>query len=287
MLNEKELIPNPFKSERVMQSFIIEHLDCLLIEGNDEEISFLDEEFTIKSLSDTDNKRFRSDILIQYGQNTIAIVENKKDVINQATIDQIKRYLNCKQEIFDQLKVKGLVESKESIEIYSFIGIICGNSIEDTILTRIKTGKIDGDFIGAIILNRYFDDKNNSFVLLNSYFPSIAVYNQRDYQKYRFNGRVFGKGRLVLAVIQDYILRYNKTTYADLENVFPQSLQGKETFCEIGVALKKSSKRNFIKADEIVKLSDSEIAVSSQWGIGNIENFITKANELGFTIETI
>lgn len=46
-------------------------------------------------------------------------------------------------------------------------------------------------------------------------------------------------------------------------------------------------KRYFIAENEILLTSDNKIiAVSTQWGAGNINNFINQARELGYQIET-
>ena len=45
-------------------------------------------------------------------------------------------------------------------------------------------------------------------------------------------------------------------------------------------------KRHFIKPEELIELNnETTIAVCSQWGIGNIENFLNKSNELGYNVE--
>ena len=47
-------------------------------------------------------------------------------------------------------------------------------------------------------------------------------------------------------------------------------------------------KRHFLDEAEIVRLEDgTEVAVSSQWGSGNIEMFIDAARKLGFVIEPL
>ncbi len=46
-------------------------------------------------------------------------------------------------------------------------------------------------------------------------------------------------------------------------------------------------KRHFINPDELIKLADSTIAVSNQWGVGNIENFIDRARAIGQEITPV
>ena len=47
---------------------------------------------------------------------------------------------------------------------------------------------------------------------------------------------------------------------------------------------KSGYKRHFLKPDEIIELNDTKIVVSTQWGIGNIDNFIQNAKNLNYEI---
>jgi hypothetical protein len=108
----------------------------------------------------------------------------------------------------------------------------------------------------------------------------------KDYTKYIFNGQTYAKSRLVLAVIQDYVIRNPITTYNELQQIFPNTLQGQETFTTATIAKQKPSIRNFIKYDELINLSDEQIAVSTQWGRGNIERFVDYCIGIGININT-
>ena len=108
----------------------------------------------------------------------------------------------------------------------------------------------------------------------------------KDYTKYVFNGQTYAKSRLVLAVIQDYVIRNPITTYNELQQTFPDTLQGQETFTTATIAKQKPSTRNFIKDDELINLSDEQIAVSTQWGRGNIERFVDHCISIGININT-
>lgn len=106
----------------------------------------------------------------------------------------------------------------------------------------------------------------------------------KDYTKYIFNGNKYGKNRLVLAVIKDYVNNNPTITYEDLQVVFPNSLQGIETFTTETEAKQKKDRRNFIKKNELITLSNATIAVSTQWGIGNIEPFINHCKGMNIDI---
>ena len=111
----------------------------------------------------------------------------------------------------------------------------------------------------------------------------------RDKTKYMFEGKVYPKNRLVLAIIKKYVAIHNPT-YEMLNNVFDKSLQGSLKVVEqVETALKISdaSKRYFLKEQDILNLQDTTAVVCTQWGIFNIVKFIKQAQSLGFEIQPI
>lgn len=114
----------------------------------------------------------------------------------------------------------------------------------------------------------------------------------RNYQKYVFEGLVFGKGRLVLAVVAKHVELHPGITFQQLQEVFPCRLQGTsngvfQTLAKAQETLNREGrKRHYLNPDEVIKLSDCSVAVSSQWGT-NTENFIQHAKELGYEIEVV
>lgn len=102
---------------------------------------------------------------------------------------------------------------------------------------------------------------------------------------YVFKGKTYGKNRLVLAVITEYVKQNPQISYSELKAVFPDSLQKQETFTTELNARKKKDKRNFYESDEVIRLSDEVIAVSNQWGKFNIIPFIDHCRKIGFHIE--
>ena len=102
-------------------------------------------------------------------------------------------------------------------------------------------------------------------------------------------GELYGKGRLVLAVVKRHIENNPSISYSVLEQAFPKKCQGfNGVFLTKEKAIEKAEtgrKRHFISLDEVIEISGTFIAVSSQWGIGNINKFIKRASELGYSIE--
>ena len=113
--------------------------------------------------------------------------------------------------------------------------------------------------------------------------------SNRDKSKYMFEGRVYAKNRLVLAIIKKYVAD-NNPTYEKLCSVFDKSLQGSLGVVELYdnvIKISDAGKRFFIKEQDTIKLSDAKVAVCTQWGIFNIVKFITQAQALGYNIQTI
>jgi hypothetical protein len=76
-----------------------------------------------------------------------------------------------------------------------------------------------------------------------------------------------------------------------LKDKFKDNLQGytgvfqtKEEAVEMNSKDKRV--RYFTKENEIIELVDQQIAVSSQWGKGNIDKFISEAKKHGLPINT-
>ncbi|MCW9047467.1 MAG: hypothetical protein OQK46_05250 [Gammaproteobacteria bacterium] len=112
---------------------------------------------------------------------------------------------------------------------------------------------------------------------------------KRHTRKYIFNGKTYGKGRLVLAVVKAYMADHPETSFVELSSVFPEDLQGSS-----GVFVKQENaleifertghKRHFIKPDELVQLDKLKVAVSTEWSVENIGRVIEKAESFGYSI---
>ena len=113
---------------------------------------------------------------------------------------------------------------------------------------------------------------------------------QRDKTRYMFNGNVYLKNKLVLAVLKDYVSKNQSITCNELKTVFDKSLQGSIGVVEyehIAKQRKDYQVRFFEKEDEILRLIDGNMFVCSQWGVLNISNFIKRVEQLGYKIEQI
>ena len=118
---------------------------------------------------------------------------------------------------------------------------------------------------------------------------SIQTANNRDKTKYMFEGIVYPKNRLVLAIVKKYV-EQNNPTFEELSKVFDKSLQGSLGVVEIyenALKISDAAKRYFLKDDDILSLSDNEVVVCTQWGIFNIVKFVKRAQSLNYDIQTI
>ncbi len=94
---------------------------------------------------------------------------------------------------------------------------------------------------------------------------------------------------MVNQVIRAYVEQNPTITFSELQKIFSRKLQGSmgvfDTFeNEQAIHDRIGHKRYYLKADELIKLSDVVIATSNQWGIGNIGNFFLHPNKLGLKI---
>lgn len=112
----------------------------------------------------------------------------------------------------------------------------------------------------------------------------------RDRTKYKFNGELYGKGPLVLAVIRKYVGDNPKTNYDILKKAFPDELlKGYGVFqsYEKAMDVSKVKKRFFLNDDQLVRLRDKNIAICSQFGRDNFPPFLTHSKKMGFKIEEV
>ena len=97
----------------------------------------------------------------------------------------------------------------------------------------------------------------------------------------------YGKARLVLEVIRRYVEAHTKVKYHELQSIFPKEWSGVKRSAN-GCFIRKVEAvsqqddtgytRHFLKDGDTIYLPDGEIAVSTQWGVGNIQTFINGVN---------
>lgn len=119
--------------------------------------------------------------------------------------------------------------------------------------------------------------------------------SKRDNTKYKFNNTILGKNGFVREFVKQFTKDNFHLTFEELKNIFPNELQG-----SVGVidtlenAIDRYERGNdkkyryFIEEEHILTSSDNiRFVVSTEWGIGNINNIINLARENGYEVEEI
>jgi hypothetical protein len=285
--NHVALSPMPFQRELSMEAYLIENPDILALDEDDlADVTIVEAEVALPGGRQSKQGDGRIDLVAVYGDSTAGIVELKLGELNSDHLKQLEDYLAKA----DKLKpiLKNYVEKDDP----KLIGLLVGTAITQDLRFTIENGYLVDDTIpvAALTLSRYKGNDNNVYVVTDTFFRNDS--RKFDKTKYLFANNIYGKNRLVLAVIRRYVEEHPGLTFASLSKAFPKELQGWsgcfDTF-ENAKRLADSTghKRHFISADETVELIDSQIAVSSQWGIGNIGRFLGNAVKLGFKISPV
>jgi hypothetical protein len=271
----------PFMREIAMEAYLIENETILSLETEGfNEVSIVESEVTLIDGRSGKSIDGRIDILAKYGQEYIAIVELKKGMLTEMHLSQLEDYLKERSQILTRFPT---IWDSSIGSTPKWIGIMIGETIDPDLMQKIRKGYYyDPDIpIAALTINRYRGNDGNVYVVADTYF--VERVKNKDYTKYLFNGEILRKNRLVLAVIKNYVQNHPTISFSQLEVVFPQSLQGKETFADENKARavfqQSGRKRHFFEPDELITLSDTTIAVSTQWGISNINRFIKHSND--------
>ncbi len=285
--NQIILSEMPFERELSMEAYLIENEKILSLDNDDlSPVTVLDVELPLKGRS-RGSKGGRIDLVAQYGASTLGIIELKKGELTDAHLNQLEDYLGNTEKIKAQFP-----DTFENEEV-SFMGVLVGNSINAALRKKIESGHLfDGKIpIAALTLRRYRGQDGNIYVITDTYFRNASP--TFDHTKYRFNGALLGKGRLVLAVMKQYVADNPGITYSGLEKKFSKTLQGSkgcfnkvEEANEIYERTLTHHNRHFRAPEELIEVQeDVTIAVSNQWGIGNIGAFLENASQLGFDIK--
>lgn len=280
--NNIQLTAYPFFREIAMEAYLLENEEVLSLDNNDfEEVTILDAEIALKAGRKSQKKDGRIDILAQYGADYLGLIEIKKDEINKETLAQLEDYLTQKEQLLK--KHPDFWEDKKTLP--KWVGVMVGSSISPELQTLLQNGyAINGIPVAGMVIRRFRNNRNEIFIITDTFFK--YSYSSKDYSKFKFKGIQYNKLRLVNAVIKAFVAENQGLSYAELEKKIPQSLQGTMgIFKTVGQAQeiynKTTYKRHYLKPEELINLSDSTIATCTQWGVGNIENFIKHINQLG------
>ncbi len=286
--NDVRLEPFPFRRELSMEAYLIENEGVLCLDDDVfSNVEIIEAELTLKQGRKSKDTDGRIDILATYSQEYIAVIELKLGQLDGVHLSQIEDYLLERDQITQQYPN---ILSIELAPIPKWIGILVGTTISSELASKLRQGYItaSGIPVAALTVQRFRGSDGSILVTTDTYFNPPTV--SKDASKYKFDGQVFGKGRLVLAIVKRYVEAHPATTFAELQQAFPKHCQGSlgvvatvEQANEIYTTTAR--KRHFLDPEDVIQLPDSTVAISSQWGIGNIDHFIKQARKLKFTID--
>lgn len=273
-----------FFRELAMQAYLIENQEIITLDDDDlSQFEILDIEVPIPEGRKKKNTDGRIDLFGKFTENTFGLIEIKNGILNKDHLSQLEDYLSVR----NKLQIEG-----ENINIDSnWIGLLIGTDIETELANQISNGLALDDLkipVAAIILKRFRGNDGSVFVLSEVYFKNTS--RNFDRSKYKFkNSPRLGKGRLVLNIIKDYVQQNPMISFSELKSKFPDKIQGSHgVFHTYSSALeikeRSGHKRHFLGEDEKIILADQEIAVSTQWGVRNIDNFIENASKYGYKV---
>jgi RecB family endonuclease NucS len=276
----------PFKRELAMEAYLIENESILKLNEDDlGQVQIISDELTINKARNEKSTDGRIDLLALYNNYGFGIIELKNGTLTKEHLEQLKDYFNGKEQIID--KFCDYFDGNKNN--FKWIGILVGTGIDDDLLKLIEDEKEfiqDNIPIAAIVIKRYRSENNSQiFITSDTYISQKKI---RDYTKYKFNNNEYGKSRLVLAVVKEYVNNNPKLSLQELQEVFEKKLQGSygviDTYSHAEEIYKKRNiERHFISPDDIIQLSNGQkIAVCNEWGRDNIDNFIQVARERGY-----
>lgn len=213
-----------------------------------------------------------------------ALTEYAKQVIyNINRKQQAENLLNLVTSSEYQVILKGLIRQDLLAEYDA--GLI--NSVLEDVHISLQPKEISnaGTFAATAATSAPTQKNNDAGSGTGKLTIKINNNRDRDNSKYIYRGKTYAKNRLVLAVITDYVQENPAITYGGLKAIFPDSLQGQETFATFTSARQRKDRRHFYESDEVIQLSDETIAVSTQWGLFNLVRFLERCEQLGIKID--
>ena len=229
--NDQQVKPLDFKRELSMEAYLIENEGVLELDDTFNNVEIIADELALIQGRSSKGTNGRIDLLISYADEYFGIVELKLGTLEEIHLMQLEDYLLCKDQILE--KYKNIIESPK------WIGIIVGSAIDPDLAQKLSNGYTaqHGIPIAALTIRRFRSSRGDIFVTTDIYFNDTN--SAKDYTKYLFQGEEYGKGRLVLAVIKQYVAENSDTTFAHLEKNFPSNAK-----VQLEFFLPKNRRRN-------------------------------------------
>ena len=157
-------------------------------------------------------------------------------------------------------------------------------------LTEIKSAADSGSAVNAspapkkasIATKRKRTIKKNRVAIVHN---KKGMNENRDYSKYVFNNKRLGKGKLVLALIQQYVKDHPNTTPDAIKKKFP-GVANYDIIVDASKARKLSNnkKRYFVGSDQVITINKRTFAVTNQITSSNIVPILKVARTVGYNV---
>ncbi len=268
IINTNQIEELAFKYESHLAAFIIENQSVLNIDQlglNTSEIIGVEIKCGAKN---------RIDFAIKYDNDCFGIIELKKRELTLKDYNQIAEYLKGSETI-NKINAKITEKDFEIIPNKSkVIGVLVGDSITTELRRKLEDDKTS--LIVAVIIKRYKQEN-----VVYSVTESIASTSKKskDFSKYKFlNHQELGKSSLVLKVVQYVLSNKSCEDFSEALRLFPDALQNKNVIKRLKEAennLQNTGYKRYFFDDPIVLSNGEKIVVSNQWGVANIDKFIS------------
>jgi len=284
----------PFMTEIAMEAYLMENEEILKLEKKGKtdftEVAVLDAEIPLEGARN--NRDGRIDLLVNYSDEFLGIVELKKTEINTDSLKQLKDYLKKREDILKISDEYWQPDGKSPKWIGVLVGTEISSELKDMLLaahcykdepTTDNPNPVEIPIAGITIQRFRNKNTNEIYVISDTYFK---MKKDKDYTKYNFNNDTYNKGRLVNAVIQKIVDDNPKITFSELKQKFPDDIQGSNGVFkrkEEAKSINAQSGTRYLTKDEKkepITLSDGTvICTCNQWKPENIKRFIKQANE--------
>lgn len=288
--NDVRLDLFPFQRELSMEAYLIENERVLCLDDDVfSAVEIVEAELSLKNGRKSKASDGRIDILATYSQEYIAIVELKLGQLEDQHLKQMEDYLGARDKILKKYPniLSAEIEPK-------WIGVLVGTTISPALAKKLRSGHWFERTIpiAALTVQRFRGSDGSILVTTDTYFSHQP--STRDRTKYRFDGEILRKGRLVLSLVKRHIETHPDITFPQLKQAFPSNLQGAQGVLSTAEKANKvladtARQRHFLAPEDLISLDDGTVvAVSNQWGIGNIGRFIRHAKDkLHYKIEEV
>lgn len=190
--NQIDLQSVPFKTEMLMEAFLIENPDILSISDDKATVQIIDRQIFLQDARSGRQTSGKLDLLIYVegsSKEYLAIVELKNEALKDIHLAQLHDYLSyfSDKDKRDEI-LKGKISKTFLSRKYELIGILIGPNIEQGLKSNFLNGnsyfEINGFKIETfgMTLNRFIaKDRNESYLLSETFTKSTSQFNRIRY----------------------------------------------------------------------------------------------------------